>query len=274
MFTALTLLSQGAQQNTFEQIVHGLYLGQDKSTTATEFVKHYEILNERAGEVTLSIVNQLYLNQGSQIKKAFHDAAVNKFKSGIESLNFAEPASAAAAVNSFVERKTNNKIKNLIQSDSFSAETRLVLVNVVHFKGDWQNQFDIFRTESGQFFTDETNSIQVEFMGNEDYYPFAELNDIDAKALELKYKNSNISFVIVLPNKRTGLSSLEASLQDHSIFDIRSHLRETKVDVSMPKFKFEYEINMMGILQKVSSPKLIYRFKMKYSFLIYIAGYG
>lgn len=249
--SALALALQGAEKNTFEQIAHGLHLGADKATIAAQFAKSYDLLQDGIGESTLSIANQLYVQQGHQIKQAFHDVAVKQFKSGVESLNFAEAVTAARTINSFVESKTNNKIKNLISSDSLDHLTRLVLVNAIYFKGNWQQKFPIQRTSPGDFYVDETKTVTVDYMRNENQYRYAGLSDLDASALELKYANSNISFVVVLPNSRTGLPALEASLKNYDLSKITGQLYEKKVEVTLPKFKIEYQIELTNVLQKV-----------------------
>lgn len=250
--SALALLSQGAQKNTFDQIANGLHLGKDKSTIARDFADHYDALNAGIGQSILSIANQLYVQQGYQIQKSFHDTAVNQFKSGIESLNFADAVPAAAEINAFVEKKTNNKIKDLIQPDALGSDTRLVLVNAIYFKGNWDQKFPTSRTAPGDFYIDETKTVTVDYMRNDDNYRYAQLDDLDASAVELKYAKSNISFLVVLPNSRTGLSALEKSLQNYDLTQITSQLYKQKVELTLPKFKIEYEIGLNDVLQKVS----------------------
>lgn len=249
--SALALALQGAQKNTFKQIARGLHLGGDKAIIAAQFAKHYDLLKNGVGKSTLSIANQLYVQQGYQIQQSFRDVAVNQFKSGVESLNFADAVAAAQTINAFVESKTNSKIKDLISSDSLDHLTRLVLVNAIYFKGNWEQKFPIERTSPGDFYVDETKTVTVDYMRNDDEYRFAELSDLDASALELKYAKSNISFVVVLPNGRTGLPALEASLKNYDLSKIISQMRKQKVEVTMPKFKIEYQIELTNVLQKV-----------------------
>lgn len=251
VFSALALLTQGAEKTTFNELVHGLHLGSDKSAIAANYATHYGSLNERAGEAPLSVANHFYVQQGYQIRKTFHDTAVNQFKSGIDSVNFVQSAAAAATINSFVESKTNHKIKDLIKASSLDADTRLVLVNAIHFKGEWVKAFKPYATSSGDFYLDETKTKNVDFMNNNEDYGYAVLKDLDATAVELKYLGSQFSFVVVLPNSKNGLSNLEATLQNYDLSKIWSQLHEEYVDVTLPKFKVEYEIELNSVLQKV-----------------------
>ena len=162
--TALGLLSQAAGGNTFEQLKQSLHLSNEKSTVANQFLQHREALQQNAGEATLSIANAIYVQEGEKLNKNFHEVAVSNFKSGVETLNFADSEKSAAAINHFVEEHTNGKIKELFKPDQLTADTRSVLVNAIHFKGAWEKPFHSRLTEKSDFYISETETSQVEFM--------------------------------------------------------------------------------------------------------------
>lgn len=251
MASALALLSQGANGNTFDELNKGLHLTGDKVSTANQFHEYYGLLKKAVGQSTLSIANQIYVQNGYKINANFKDTAVQKFMSGIESLNFAEKDQSAKTINHFVEEKTKEKIKDLIKPDMLSSDTRMVLVNAIYFKGDWEYKFDKERTYQGDFYTSETDTVQVDYMTIKKKFNYGMLEDLDATALEMKYANSNFSFVIVLPNSRTGLSALESKLLNYDLAKINEQMFKQEVDVTIPKFKVEFEINLNDVLKKV-----------------------
>ena len=56
--------------------------------------------------------------------------------------DFGNEEEARNSINKWVEAQTNSKIKELIARNVLTPLTKLVLVNAIHFKGDWETKFD------------------------------------------------------------------------------------------------------------------------------------
>lgn len=82
-------------------------------------------------------------------------------------------------------------------------------------------------------------------------FPFAYLQDLAAKAIQLKYKDSDMSMVIVLPDDVNGLAALDAKLKETSVASIVQQMSDIKIQVSVPKFKVEFEVSLPETLKKV-----------------------
>lgn len=249
---ALALLSQGTAGSTFEQLRHGLHLSNDKSIVANQFLEHRETLERNAGEATIAIANKIYIQEGRQLKKNFEDIAVSKFKSGVETVNFAESAKSAENINNFVAERTGRKIKDVIKPNQLTSLTRSVLVNAIYFKGAWEKPFDKEYTHKDDFYNSETETVSVDFMYKDSRFNTAVIDELDATALELKYKNSNLSFVILLPHAQYGLVALESKLKDYDLAKVGERLESNRYMVLIPKFKVEYEIKLNDVLKNVS----------------------
>lgn len=195
--SALALLSQGAGGKTYEQLKQTLHLGNDKSAVANQYCEHCKALEKNAGEATLSIANRVYVQQRNQLSETFQELATSKFKSGVESLNFAESKKSASTINRFVEENTNGKIKELFKPDQFDADTQSVLVNAIYFNGKWETPFDKSKTKEGYFHISETETEKVDFMSQTSVCKMGYIQDLSAIVLELKYANSTMAFVIV-----------------------------------------------------------------------------
>lgn len=187
------------------------------------------------------------------VKPSFNDVATKSFASEAQSLDFAENVQSAATINGWVEDNTNNKIKDLIKADSLDADTRMVLVNAIYFKGFWTYQFDPKNTFKAPFYLNEKDTVDVDFMKIKKHFKYGSLQDLDATAIELPYKDSDISMLIILPNSKTGLSALEGKLNTIDLSEISSKLYSQEVNVEIPKFKIEFDITLNDPLKKVSS---------------------
>ena len=247
----LVLLSQAAEGNTFEQLKRGLHLGNDKSISATQYHGYRKTLEKSAGQATFTIANRIYVQQGHQLNKNFEAVAVSKFKSGVETLNFAESGKSAATINHFVEKHTNGKIKKLMSSDQLSGDTCSVLVNAIYFKAPWKKPFLWTDTIKANFYNSKRKKVKVDFMYKLSHFNGANLNNLNATALELKYEYSSMSFIIVLPKSRTGLSKLESKLKNYDLAKITKNLKRRKYKIYIPKFKIEYEIELNDVLKSV-----------------------
>ncbi|XP_031621971.1 serine protease inhibitor 3/4-like, partial [Contarinia nasturtii] len=182
--------------------------------------------------------------------------AVEKFSSGIESLDFNDSNKSARTINAFVEANTNRMIKDFIKPQMLNSDTRLVLVNAIYFKGTWKYQFNKLATRNGDFHINETVKNRVEYMTIKKCFDYGELDGLDAKALEIKYADSNFSFLIILPNSRSGLLALEGKIENYKLNDITSQMRLTTCSVTIPKFKAEFEIDLESVLKTLGMAEM------------------
>lgn len=249
--SSLALLSQAANGHTLNELKHGLHLGADKKTVANQFLEQYGLLERGVGGACLFMANQIYVEKGNNINKHLQDVAVHQFHSGIESVDFSQRDATAKAINHFVEKKTQGKIKDLIKPSLLTPDARLVLVNAVYFKGEWEHKFNEKFITKQNFHNSETETVEVDFMHIEDDFNFAYLDDLDASALEMKYAKSNFSFVVVLPNSRTGIVALESKLKHYGLLSIIEKMNKEEVEVDIPKFKVESEIKLNDVLKNV-----------------------
>lgn len=200
----------------------------------------------------VSIANKVYLMTGYEVKAEFNEIATKSFDSETEVVNFGESQVAATNINGWVEQKTHNKIKDLIDPSMLDGLTRMVLVNAIYFKGSWAKQFTKERTEQADFWTSETEKKSVDMMFVKDHFRYAVLEDLDATAIELPYANSSLAMMVILPNQKTGLAKLEAGLANVDLAEVSKRMHKMEVNVYMPKFKVEYDLSLKKPLEKVN----------------------
>lgn len=240
----------GAGGQTREEMLKGLKYPAGYSEN--EVAKHFEQFTASVRKTNgLKIANKIYVMKGYNTKQTFRDVAVKSFNSDAQDLDFAQNQESAGIINAWVEDKTNNKIKDLIAADSLDADTRMVLVNAIYFKGFWTYQFDPKQTYKSSFYLNDVDTVEVDFMRVKKHFKYGFLEKLDATALELPYKDSDITMLIILPNKKTGLSDLESKLNTIDLSEITRSMYSQEVNVEIPKFKIEFDIELNEPLQKV-----------------------
>lgn len=250
---ALSLVAEGAEEGTFDDLQKNLYLPKSKQAIADNYKSTFQSL-VKSGDaaVTLDLANKIYVQEGYTIKPAFKSVAVESFGSEVEAANFGDNVKSAKAINTWVEEKTHDKIKDLISPDSLDSDSRVVIVSAIYFKGNWANKFDSKLTKKDEFWVSATESKQVDYMIQKNDFYYGQFPQLDATILKLNYNNSDISFWILLPNQRDGLAALEGKLETVNWNELNDGLFKTEVNVKIPKFKIESEFKLKEALEEVS----------------------
>ncbi|XP_031622703.1 leukocyte elastase inhibitor-like [Contarinia nasturtii] len=259
--TSLTLLSEAANGTTYEQLKKHLYLNGEKSVVADQLKKYNELIKRSAGQSELMIANQIYVQQEFQLNQDFQKIAVDKFDAGVESVDFVENDETSQLINNFVAEKTKGNIKQIVNPDMFNTFTRVFLINAIYLKSIWLQPFPRYgKSRKGggsfyniteKFYISETETVEANFMKMTKKLWIVDLDELDIAALRLDYVNSNFSFIIILPNKRTGLSTLEAQLQHINLSKIVEQMKFVEHRVEIPKFKITTEFLLNDILIKM-----------------------
>jgi serpin B len=247
----------GATGETEAEIKNGLKYtaGFNKSSVSNYF---NSVMSDIDSKKTLNIANKIYVKNGYTVKPKFSEIVFNKFKSAVENINFADNVEAANEINQWVESKTNNKIKNLIDPSSLDDATGMVLLNAVHFKEGWETVFEEEWTGKSEFYLNDKDTVKVDFMMKTDYNSnYGSLRELNAHALEMYYRDNDFTMTIILPDSRTGLAELENKLHKINLDAFWEDLSQgAYVTVKMPKFKIESKLNLKEVLQNMGMQKI------------------
>jgi len=263
IYTALSMVYAGAAQSTAVQMKACMKTPYD-STDVNAHKWLSEIWNEMTSKnstITLNLANKLWLQKHYTIKENYSNILKQYYSVESELADFAkDPEKIRENINKWVEEKTNEKIKDLIPMGSLNGLTRLVLVNAVYFNGDWQHPFKMEHNIKMKFHS-ARDEKEVETMFLKKNLRYFESKNYDSKLLSLPYKDSKTSLVIVLPNKKDGLKSLEEKMAKEKNFEelftetlVRNNQQET--EVFLPKFKFDASLSLKEHLEKMGMTDL------------------
>ena len=251
----LSMATSGAGGDTKTEMMTGLRLP-DTETAGSGWSQVIPALRSNEN-FTLESANAAFTMKDFDVLASYRESLHNIFHSDISPVNFGEPEEAAQTINSWVSDMTNKKIDKLIEKDMVNGNTRLVLVNALYFKGDWEKQFDKKNTAKDKFFLPTGEGVMADMMVQEAEIPYAVLDNIDSTIVELPYKGDRIVMQIVLPNEKSGLLGLEEKIDSVDIADIfKQHQRNTKVRVKMPKFKLSSSADLSDPLQAMGMARM------------------
>jgi serpin B len=244
--TALSLCYPGARGETKSELKNLLAYTNltDQAILGMHENFHTGLMSLVGGKVTLDLANKIFPQKGWDLNKDYINAVKKYFKSEVEIVDFGNAFEAAGIINKWVKQKTHDKIKDLIPANSLSDLTKMILVNAIYFKGEWQIQFNKQKTSQEDFHLTNGSTIKVDMMklSKKILKYLANPVDLEASVLELPYAGANFSMTIILPNANVSLSKIENDLTWTKIKKILESNKDTaKVNVYLPKFKFEFK---------------------------------
>nr|XP_023689326.1 serpin B6-like isoform X1 [Paramormyrops kingsleyae]XP_023689327.1 serpin B6-like isoform X1 [Paramormyrops kingsleyae] len=247
------------QQKQKSQLPVGMKTGTHHFHKAEEdvhvgFSQLLSMLNKPGAPYSLSIANRLYGDESYQFVEKFLTDSKKHYKAELEPVNFQSDAEAARVnINTWVEKQTNAKIKNLLTPGMLDPLTRLVLVNAIYFKGNWQKKFDPANTREMPFKMNKNHSVSVMMMEKKAKFGFTFIPEAKCQVLEMPYVDEELSMLIMLPNEVNGLEELEQKLTYENFTDWTRpnmmHVQE--VIVCLPKFKLEETYDMKQVLSSM-----------------------
>jgi len=152
-------------------------------------------------------------------------------------------------VNNWVKENTDGMIDKII--DKIPYETIMYLINAIVFDAEWQDIYERKQIYDGVFTTDTGEERDVEMMFSTESKYF--VTDT-AKGFFKNYRDAKYSFVGILPNEDIGLDGYIASLDAREFTDILENATVGAVDVDIPKFEYDYGIEMNEMLKDLGMP--------------------
>ncbi|XP_043396133.1 serpin B3 isoform X2 [Chelonia mydas] len=218
----------------------------------SQFNDIFSAINKPTTSYELANANRLYGEKTFNFLQQYLSCIQKLYQAELKSADFLNAAEETREqINLWVETFTKGKIKNLLAPGTVSAGTKLVLVNAVYFKGQWEVEFKRKDTKERAFQINKTTSKPVQMMYKMGEYKIATIEEHDCQVLELPYKGDDLSMYILLPKDYTGLTQLEKELTYEKLTTWISpdHLKEDEVEVSLPRFKIETSAQLNKYLE-------------------------
>ncbi|SEO47883.1 serpin B [Mucilaginibacter gossypiicola] len=195
---------------------------------------------------TLKIANSIWYANNFTVLPAFIKTNTDFYNAEVKALDFNDKTGSANTINSWVSAQTNNKIQKIIEQINDGA--RMFLINAIYFKSTWKTRFDAARTYKAPFRLADNSTVQTDFMTNESV-DMKTAYDNGTNVVELPYSNSKYSMVMIMPYDDVKTYAL--GLDSAKWKSLMGKLTATKSQITIPKFKFSYGIDLTDILKSL-----------------------
>ncbi len=252
--SALAMTWAGARNETEREMAEVLHftLGQERLHRA--YAALCARLDGSGDGFQVSIANALWRQETEKLLADYLALTKRCYGAACREVDFMNATEAARqTINAWVEERTRGKIKDLIKESDINASTMLVLINAIHFKGQWLYRFDKENTIAGPFHVSGTQEVEVPFMVQKTDLKYCETEDL--QAVELFYKGKELSMVVLLPREWEGLAGMESRLNTESLKRILGKLRMRRIEIRLPKFKMISDNPLTDIFKALGMKK-------------------
>jgi serine protease inhibitor len=262
--TALAMTYAGARGQTATEMAQVLHFTLPQAQVPGAFASLTERMNEvaKTKQATLDIANSIWCQKNFPFTDAFLKLTRDSFGAEARSVDFVSNTEGARQeINSWIARKTQDKIQDLLQRGQLSLDTRLVLCDAVYFKGTWRSRFDPKATRPAPFFTAPSQQVQTPLMFQNLRLRSRQFDNFSLFSLPYGAaagtNQPSVSMVVLLPRAVDGLAALEAQI---NAANLRQWLAgvdtapEVKSELYLPRFKLNCRLDLAKDLAAMGMP--------------------
>jgi serpin B len=262
--TVLSMAQLGARGETAAQMRRVLRLSSPEDESHLAFAEVIRQFNTASGQDKMLVANSLWAQRGAPLEAGFLELIAEHYGGSLERIDFRDPSKAAhLTINRWVEDKTRRMIRDLIPASSLNADTRLVLVNAVYFKGTWELQFPKNETLDAPFHLESGGTVTAPLMFLRGWFTYGRAGNY--QALDLVYESSDLSMLILLPDRHNPLQNLESMLSTRMLRDCVGQMTSREVDVYVPRFRIAWGTGMHQELVGLGMPLAFSRSQADFS---------
>lgn len=250
--SALSMTFLGAQNMTKSEMQE--VFGYKQSDQ--ELVKHYQALNalinqDSEGKITsLNVANSIFIRKtkGQKLLPAFIADLRTGFETQAFTLDFSKSKESVDFINKWVEKQTNNKMKNFVNPTHLE-RAQTILINALYFKSRWIAPFQEVDTKLDIFYASvegNQNPKQVQLMHQIDFFDYIDLGSFHV--VELPYTCTDLAMYVWLPKDK---NADPPEISSKTLEQIFQNMVWKEVDLYLPKFTMHKTYNLKPTLQAI-----------------------
>ncbi|MDN4601186.1 serpin family protein [Paenibacillus sp. F6_3S_P_1C] len=205
-----------------------------------------QLLTHPGNGIEIGIANSMWMKDGIPVEETYKTTIQQTYEAELRTLN-GQPTQAKEEINQWVKQHTEGMILNLMQEPP-EKEALMILVNAIAFDGNWMDEFDPEYTTDDEFKLANGKALSVPMMHQKKQFQYSE--NKDWQAVRLPYGEGQMHLLVVLPREGRTLDQVQQQLLD-APKRIDRGSEYSLVDLSLPRFRAEYGVNLRETLQQL-----------------------
>lgn len=248
----LGMISTGAEGETRNEL--NKFLGFDDISQSEMCVAFKELnswLPSADKMTTLNLANSIWIDDDFSVLDTYKSTNQNYFDAETRVADLAAEKTKDE-INSWCDKQTKGCIKKIL--DKPLDGSAMALINALYFKGEWTNKFETSETTKKPFTSANGNVSEVDMMHKYDDLKYIWREKF--RMVELPYGNGNFCMYVILPNEGVKLEECVANLKYEDFRYFITRMLFESIELSMPKMKLEYNIELNDILKDLGVKRI------------------
>ena len=247
---ALGMLSNGAAEETHDEILYALGLSQySQEEVNAYFKKLIEGLHTVNSAITVKTANSVWGNAGVPLKEDFQKMNIENYSAMVSQLDFSDP-SAVDQINAWCNQTTEGLIPSILEEVNPTAT--VYLLNSLYFKARWESEFAPEKTQEGDFTTSSGKVIKAHFMQTQRMAAYVENEWFTSTSLS--YLNDSYVMRLILPQPEISIDQVLQALSE-SDENLWKNTILAEINLKMPRVTLENKMDLTPTLQALGMKK-------------------
>jgi serine protease inhibitor len=243
VYVALTMLYEGSGSTTREELGKALGLDGDTCRAYQQLLSMLPVGS--GGNTTLYVANGAWLREGFPFKEDYVSRVKECFGGEVRYFKPGDLDGLVGDVNGWVSERTNGLIRELLSRSDVDDRVVAVLISVVYFKSLWLKEFEPY----GEIdFWTGRDRVKVKAMEVEGRH-LKVVRGKDYVAVEIPYRDTSISMVVVMPEDFTNIKARYRELLQEALNRIDEARPGAYTHLVMPKFNITFKSELKGYLE-------------------------
>ena len=240
VMAALAMTANGAKGDTLEEMER--VLGGLDVDELNRALSNYIGSLESTEKSKLNLANSVWMRDSValRVNEGFESEMLDFYNAALNREAFDEVT--VEKINGWVSEKTDGMIDNVVQN--IPKDAMLYLINAVCFDAKWAEPYQDYQVIDGEFTSVAGNKKQVKMLSSSEYR-YIECGD---GVGFIKPYEAGYSFVALLPDEDVSIYDYICSLEKDQIISSLENVSYEEVYAYLPKFSFEYEVDMKNVL--------------------------